>query len=177
GVSCRSSCRAGVPLANRRDKKSKMSCVWKFSQNRIMPCRLEIFHREAKDGIQERARVQNVKIERRELVAEMQFRIVVKRTAAVGAKALSDRPTDNVAHGVEIKMKIERDIVIEPEAFVVNRVAASETQTEGDDPVRFAPDEKARPLRHDLGDTAKKFFRQCFKFHWRPFVDLKIERI
>src|SRR5438132_1547985 len=114
---------------------------------------------EANDGIQERARGQNVKIERRELVAEMQFRIVVKRTAAVVAKPLIDRPTDNVAHGVEIKMKIERDIVIEPEAFVVNRVAANETQTEGDDLVRFTPDEKARPLRHDLGDAAKKFVR------------------
>ena len=67
-------------------------CVWKFSQNRIMPRRLEVFHGEVEDRIQQRSRVQHVKIERRKFVAEMQFRIVIEWTAGVVTQLLIDRP-------------------------------------------------------------------------------------
>lgn|ERR1700736_2239496 len=110
-------------------------CVWKFSQNRIMPRRLEVFHGEVEDRIQQRSRVQHVKIERRKFVAEMQFRIVIQRTAAIEAQLLIDRPTDHVAHRVKIKMEIERDIVIEAEALIVNGVATNKAKTERDDPL------------------------------------------
>ena len=98
-----------------------------------MPGRLEIFHGEVEDRIQQPSRVQHVKIERPKFVPEMQFRIIIERTAVIVAQPLVDRPTDHVAHGVKIKMEIERDIVIEAEAFIVNRVAANKTQTERDD--------------------------------------------
>ena len=152
-------------------------CVWKFSQNRIMPRRLEVFHGEVEDRIQQRSRVQHVKIERRELVAEMQFRIVIERTAAVGAQPLVDRPTNHVAHRIKIKMQIERDIVIEAKAFIVNRVATDEAKTKRNNFSRLSPDEKTRPLRHGLRDSTKKFLRQRFEFHWRALVHLEIERI
>src|SRR5204863_4840247 len=128
-------------------------CVWKFFQNRIVPRRLEIFHSQPKDRIKPRSRVQHVEIERRQLVAEMQLRIIVERTAEVKAQPLIDRPTDHVAHGVKIKMQIERDIVVEAKAFIINRVATDEAMTKRDNFSRLSPDEKARPLRHGLRDS------------------------
>src|ERR1700730_3546250 len=74
-------------------------------------------------------------------------------------------------------MQIEGDIVIEAEAFVVNRVATNQAKTKGDDLVRLSPDEKAGALRHGLRDATEKFLRQGLKFHRRALVDLEIERI
>ena len=103
--------------------------------------------------------MEHVEIERRELMAEMEFWIVIERTTAVVAQPLIDRPTNHIAHGVEIKMQIERDIVIEAEALIVNCVATNEAKTECDDLVRLSPDEKARPFRHGLRDATEKFLR------------------
>src|SRR5204863_1216269 len=95
--------------------------VWKFFQDRIVPRRLEIFQRETENWIQPGAGVQHVKIERRELMSEMQLRIVIERAAYVAAQFLIDRPPNHVAHRVKIKMKLKRHLVIEADAFVVNR--------------------------------------------------------
>ena len=57
--------------------------VWKFFQDRIVARRFEIFQRETENWIQPGAGVHHVKIEWRELVAEMQFWIIIERTAAV----------------------------------------------------------------------------------------------
>ena len=77
--------------------------------------------------------MEHVKIERRELMAEMEFWIIIERATAVVAQSLVDRPTNHIAHSVKIKMQIERDIVIEAEALIVNRVAPNEAKTECDD--------------------------------------------
>src|ERR1041384_7993599 len=94
--------------------------VWKLFQNWIVPSRLEKLERDRKHWVQPRACVTYIKIERRELVSQVQLRIVVERTADVIAQFLLDRPLEHIAHRVKIKMKIERDSVIEPDAFVVN---------------------------------------------------------
>src|SRR5207237_8498364 len=119
-------------------------------QNWFVPCRHEIFHCQSKDRIKPRSGMQHVKIERRQLVAEMQLRIIVERTAEIKAQPLIDRPTDHVAHGVKIKMQVERDIVIEAKAFIVNSVATDEAKTKSDNFFRILPDKKTRPLRHGL---------------------------
>src|SRR5207244_4255713 len=107
--------------------------VWKLFQNWIVSRRFEEFQRDRKNRVQPRARVPNVKIERRKLMTEMQFRIVIERTADVVAQLLLNRPANHVAHCVKIQVKIERDRVIEPEAFIVNCVATDKTKTESHD--------------------------------------------
>src|SRR5262249_62138790 len=94
-----------------RRRTGELLRVWKFFQDRIVPRRLEVFQRNPKDWIQKRARMQDVKIERRQLVTEMQLRIVIERAAHIVAYLLVDRPTNHVALCVEIKMKVEHDVV------------------------------------------------------------------
>src|SRR5437773_6533867 len=106
----------------------------------------------------------------------MQLRVVVERTAHVIAQFVFNRPANHVAHGVKIKMKIERDIVIESDAFVVNCVATNQSKTERDDLPFDSPDKKARAFRHLSGDADKKLPAQIFKLHRRPLVNLEIKR-
>src|SRR5205085_4674945 len=141
--------------------------VWKLFQNRIVPRRFEKFQRDRKNRVQPGARVSHVKIERRELMTEMQFRIVIERTTDVVAQLLLDRPADHVAHCVKIQMEIERDRVIEPEALIVNCIATDQTETEGDNLAFDSPNKKSRPFRHLACDADKKFFAQVFKLHLR----------
>ena len=93
-------------------------------QNRVVPGWLEIFQGKLENRIQPPFCVHYIQINRSELVAEMQLRIVIQGTAHVTAQFLLDRPTNHVAHCVEIKMKVERDFVIEADDFVVKSVAA-----------------------------------------------------
>src|SRR5438270_9151698 len=150
--------------------------VWKLFQDRIVPRRFEKFQRHGKNRVQPGARVSHVKIERPELMTEMQFRIVIERTADVGAQLLLDRPANHVAHCVKIKVEIERDGVIEPEALIVNCVATDQAKTERHDFSFDSPNKKARPFRHLVCNAENEFFAQIFKLHRRTFVDLKIER-
>src|SRR5262249_40889135 len=108
-------------------------------------------------------------------MAEMKFRIVIERAAHVVAQLLLDRPANHVAHGVKIKMKIERDIVIEADHFVVKGVAAKERQTKRDDSIADPPNKKSRGFRHFLRDAKKKFLAQVFELHRRTLVDLEIK--
>src|SRR5262249_33928854 len=137
----------------------------------------EILQREREDWIQPRARVEDVEIERRQLVPEVQLRVVVERPAHVISQLLIDRPANHVAHCVKIKMKVERDVIIETDAFVGDRVAADKSKTERDDPALDSPDEKSRPFRHFFRDADKKLFTEIFKLHRRTFVDLKVKGI
>src|SRR6476661_6708504 len=123
-----------VSILHDVDLRNQLLCVWKFSQNRIVPGRFEIFQRHSENWVEPSASVKHVEIEGLQLVPEMQFRIVIERTAGVTTQPLLNRPTDHIAHGVKIKMEIERDVIIEPQALIVNCVAANETKTEGDDP-------------------------------------------
>src|SRR6266436_5701472 len=74
-------------------------------------------------------------------------------------------------------MQIERDVVIEPDALIVNRVTTDETKTECDNLAALSPDEEARAARHPLRDGAKVLLCQRFKFQWRPLVDGQIQRV
>src|SRR6266699_415976 len=74
-------------------------------------------------------------------------------------------------------MQIERDVVIEPDALIVNRVATDQTKTECDDLAALSPDEEAHAVRHPLCDGAKVILCQRFKFQWRPLVDGQIQRV
>src|SRR5438128_696781 len=103
--------------------------------------------------------MEHVEIERRQLVPEMKFWIIIERSADVIAQFLVDRPTDHVAHRVKIEMKIERHLVVEAEAFVVNRVGADETKTESDDLVRLSPNKEFRAPRYYFRDSAKEVLR------------------
>src|SRR4051812_6886239 len=156
--------------------RGKLRRVWKFFQCWIVSGRLEIFQCETENWIQPITRVPHIKIERGELVTEMQFRIVIERTAHVVAQLLFDRPLNHVAHRVKIKMKIERDWIIEPDHFVVKRIALNQTKAERNDAPIDSPNEKTNAIRHLARDTEKEIAAQVFKFHRRTFVNLQIER-
>src|SRR5438105_1934719 len=74
-------------------------------------------------------------------------------------------------------MQIERDAVVEPDALVVNRLAAYQAKTERDDLAALPPDEKTRAFRHLLSNGPEIILGQPFKFQWRPLVDGQIQRI
>src|SRR6266404_1499797 len=130
--------------------------VWKFFQNRIVPCRLQVFQCETEDRIQPSSRVADVEIEGRELMTKMQLRIVIERTTEVTAQLLFERPSDHVAHRVKVKVKIEGHIVIESDDFIIKRVAEYESQTESDDTIVDPPNKKTRVSRHRFRDSDKK---------------------
>src|SRR5438067_13314266 len=111
---------------------SKRRRVWKFFQDGIVSCRLEIFQCETEDWVQPFARVANVKIEGRELMPEMQLRIVIEGTADVMPNVLFERSSDYVAHGVKVKMKIKRHLVIESYDLVVKTVVEIQSGTNCD---------------------------------------------
>ena len=104
---------------------SKLIRVWKSPQDRIVTRWSEIFDHPAEDWIQKRARVHHVQVKRHELAPEVQLGPVIQRIAVIIFQSLLQRPRDDVAQRVEIKMQIERDTIIKPDAFIVNRVAAN----------------------------------------------------
>src|SRR5436309_1527527 len=136
--------------------RGKLRHVRKFFQCRIVSGRLEIFQCESENRIQPISRVSHIQIERRELVAEMQFGIVIKRTAHIAAEVLLNRPLNHVTHRVKIKMKLERDRIIEPDHFVVKRIALNQTKAERHDASLDSPNEKAHVLRHLSRDAEKE---------------------
>src|SRR4051794_26451970 len=88
---------------------SKLIGVRKLPNDGIVPRRLEKLDRPAKDRIQQRSSVTNIKVERHQLASEMELRIVVERRAAVKPQPLLDRPRKHIAQGVKIKREIQRD--------------------------------------------------------------------
>src|SRR4029077_17416707 len=104
----------------------------------------------AKDRIEQRICVPDVQIERYELAIQMQFGFVVERIAIVVLQTLFQRPGDDVAQRVKIKMQLERDAVVQSNEFVVNFVVADEAKAECDDFAQLAPNKEARPIRHPL---------------------------
>ena len=63
----------------------------------------------------------------------MQLRLVVERVAVVVLQTLFQRPGNDVAQRVKIKMQVERDAVVQSNAFVINFVVADEAKAKGDD--------------------------------------------
>src|SRR6476469_8968863 len=74
-------------------------------------------------------------------------------------------------------MQIESDTVIEPDAFIIDRVAADEAETERNDLAVLSPNEKPRTVWHPLSNGAEIIFGQRLKFQWRSLVDGQIQRI
>src|SRR5438874_10572256 len=74
-------------------------------------------------------------------------------------------------------MQVQRDLVIQSQAFVVNRAVVNQATAEGNDPAELAPEKKPRSLRHSFSKSAKKILCQCLKLEARAFMHLKIERI
>src|SRR5947209_12241423 len=107
------------------ETRSNVRRVWKFLQYGIVPGRLEVFQCQTENWIEPGAGVPDIKIERRELVSKMQLWVVVQGTAEVAMQFLLDRPLNHVPHGVKIKVKIESDVIIEAETFVIDRIAAN----------------------------------------------------
>ena len=106
----------------------------------------------------------DVQIERHKLAIQMQLGFVVERIAIVVIQPLLQRPGDDVAQRVKIKMQVECDAVVQPNAFVINFVVADESKTECDDLAQLPPNKEARPIRHPLSDSAKIVFRQGLEF-------------
>src|SRR4029077_10422159 len=118
----------------------------------------------AKDRIEQRICVPDVQIERYELAIQMQFGFVVQRIAIVVLQNLFQRPGDDVAQRVKIKMQVERDVLVHSNAFVINVVVADEAKAESDNLSQLAPNKEARPIRHPLSDCAKIIFREGLEF-------------
>src|SRR5215467_1949368 len=147
-------------LSLRRAPALELTCVREPVQNRVVTGRSEIFDKTTENRIEQRTGMFDVEIERRKLAVEMEFWLVVERVAVVVLQTFFKCPGDDVAQCVKIKVQIERDVVIQYNAFVVKSVPADQTKTECDDLARLPPDEKPRPVGHLLSDYAKIIFRQ-----------------
>src|ERR1700682_1249665 len=82
-------------------------------QDRIVPRGFEKLQHRAKDFVQDGVRMLHVKSQWIQIAAEMQFRLVVQRTASVTLQALRERPGEDVAERIEIKVKIESHAGVE----------------------------------------------------------------
>ena len=100
----------------------------------------------------------DVQVEGHELTAEVQLGSVIQWVAVVVFQSLLQRPRDNVAQRVEIQVQIERDAVIEPDAFIVDRVVTHQAKTECYDFATLPPDEEARSIRHPPSNRTKITF-------------------
>src|SRR6267378_6873797 len=100
----------------------------------------------------------DVKIQRREITAEMQLRIIIKRAATIGRQPLLDRPSENVADGIKIEMQVQRDPVIEPEIFIVDGAVVDQANAEGNNTPIDSPDKKTSALRHHPPEPGKISF-------------------
>src|SRR4030095_2488313 len=112
---------------------SELIGVRKPLQNRIVTRRAEIFDETAKNRVEQRICVHDVEIERHKLTIQMQLRLVVERVAVVVLQTLFQRPGNDVAQRVKIKMQVERDTVVQSNAFVINFVVADKAKAKGDD--------------------------------------------
>src|SRR4051812_11776196 len=86
----------------------EFGCVSKTRQHRIVPGRLEELQDRPKDLVQDRIGVPDVEVERKQGATEMQFRLIIQRAAPVPCQSFRQRPAQDVAERLEIKMKIER---------------------------------------------------------------------
>src|SRR6185369_9569973 len=74
-------------------------------------------------------------------------------------------------------MQIQRDTVIEADAFVIDRVAANEAETERNDFAVLSPEKEPRVIRHSLSNGTEIIFGQRLKFQWGSLVDGQIQWI
>src|SRR5205085_86908 len=125
----------------------------KTSQHRIVPGRFEELQERPKYFVQDWIRVADVEIEREQGATKMEFRLIIERAASVVRQPVSERPAQDVAEGVEIKMKIERHAIIQAEIVVVDRAVMQERHAEGDCLFILLPDKKPDALGHPPAKT------------------------
>src|SRR5438067_13891711 len=97
----------------------------------------------------------HVKIERREITAKVQLRVVIEGAATIEGQPILDGPRQNVPQRVKIKVEIERNGIDQAEIFVVDRTIVYHADDEGNDTAIESPDEKAHPFRHELAEFRK----------------------
>jgi hypothetical protein len=137
----------------------QLARVWKFAQERIVARWSEVLDYPAEDRIQERARMHDVQVERHELAAQVQLGSIIQWVAVIIFQSLLDRPSDDVAQRVEIEVQIERDAIIKPDAFIIDRIVTDQAKTKCDNFTLLSPDKETRPFRHSLSDRTKIIFR------------------
>src|SRR5438477_7242396 len=155
----------------------KFGGVGKFRQHWVVPRRFKQLHHTTENRIQQGLSMSDVEIERSQIAPEMELRIVVERAAAIKGQAVIDRPAQNVAQGVKIKMQIERDGIIQTEIFIVDRAVVHHTNAESNDAPIEPPDKKADSFRHELAELCQVFLGQLFEFHRRSLVHRQIKRV
>ena len=101
----------------------------------------------------------DVQVERHELAAQVQLGSIIQWIAVIIFQSLLDRPRDDVAQRVEIEVQIERDAIIKPDAFIIDRIVTDQAKTERNNFSVLPPDKEARPFRHPLTDRTKIIFR------------------
>src|SRR5678815_5612521 len=106
---CRMTC------AQAESSSVKFGSVGEFRQHGIVSRRFKELHHATENRIQQGLSVPDVKIERGQIATEMQLRIVVERAAAIAGQTVIDRPAQNVAQSVKIKMQIECDGIVQTE--------------------------------------------------------------
>src|SRR5438876_5477682 len=151
--------------------------VSKAFEHRIVPGWFEKFHGLPEERIEPGRGMQHVKVERKQSAAEMQLRTVIQRAAPVALETLRERPADDVAQRVEIKMEVERHPVIEPEVVVIDGAVVHWRDAEGDGLSILPPDKKPGPFRHALTQAAQVLFGQALELQRRALMHLQIERI
>src|SRR5258708_5774580 len=119
----------------------------------------------------------HVKVDRIQLVSQMQLGIVVEAAAAEPFVPAGDPPAYEVAEGVMVQVQIERDRVVEAEILGVNRIALQDARTEGDDFPVLAPDKETNLVAYSAAETTKIRLGQPFEVQLRSMVDLQIERV
>src|SRR6476619_6542776 len=155
----------------------KFGGVGEFWQHGIVSRRLKQLHHATENWIQQGLSVSNVEIERCQIAAEMQLRIIIERAAAIEGQAVINRPAQNVAQGVKIEMQIERDGIVQAEIFVVDRAVVHHANAESNNASIESPDKKVDTFRHELTELCQIFLGQLFEFHRRPLMHRQVKRV
>src|SRR6266513_1695917 len=119
----------------------------------------------------------DVKIQRREIAAQMQLWIVIQRAAKIGRQPLLNRPGENVADSVKIKVQVQRDPVIKPEIFIVDGPVVDQANAKGDNTPIDSPDKKTSALRHHPPELRQISFSEFFELHRGTLVHRQIKGI
>src|SRR5205807_2695957 len=69
-------------------------------------------------------------VERLELAAAVKIRMILRRTASLTVQALRVRAGDDGAEGVEIRLQVPRDAVVEAEVIVVDEPVVHQRDAE-----------------------------------------------
>src|SRR5579885_50912 len=107
----------------------------------------------------------------------MEFRIVIQRTAPKPPVAVGNAPADDIAEEVIVEAKIQRDAVIEPDIFGIDRIAVRHASREGDDLPAQTPQKKIDLVAHALAEFAEIVRRKLLERKIRALEHCEVQRI